>query len=443
MHLRKLCLILSVLSLPAVLPAQIIGPGGGYPGGGYPGGGYPGQYPGGGVGIPMPGRRHKTKDAQTSDKLVSYTGVIQEQNEGTWSLRLEDGRNIEVKVSSRTKFYKASAAATASDFHSGDQVTVESSEDNQHLYTAVNVRLEQASARRASERSEAVDDPDRPVLRRGGPAKRRTEEEPADVSQVADASGGRPSLRLDDPHSVERLPEPVIGFGDAFLDKAYEAGMSFTEGLPNYVCQEFVARYQSETRVPSWHAIDIVSYDLVYQDGHEDYRNTKINGKAVAAGQDQKTGSWSSGEFGTILRGLFALGRSAHFHFVKESTIGRRTARVYEFAVSKQDSRWHVMSGSQAIDPAYKGTVWIDKSNARVLRIEMQAVSLPQEFPLDTVESSLDYDYLRLDASQEFLLPVKAETLSCERGTFYCGRNGIDFRNYHKYSSDAVITFDK
>jgi hypothetical protein len=252
----------------------------------------------------------------------------------------------------------------------------------------------------------------------------------------------RPSLRMG-ANGSERLPEPVMGFGDPFLDKAYDAAVSFIEGLPNYVCQEFVARYGSETRVPSWHAYDIVSYDLVYQDGREDYRNTKINGKPVAAGEDQKTGSWSSGEFGTILRALFTLGRSANFHFVKETTIAHRSARVYDFSVAKSDSRWRVTAGSQTFDPAYKGSVWIDKENARVLRIEMQAVSLPTSFPLDTVESSLDYDYIRLEASRQFLLPVKAEVLDCERGSFNCTRNSIDFRNYHKYTGEAIITFDK
>ena len=30
-----------------------------------------------------------------------------------------------------------------------------------------------------------------------------------------------------------------------------------------------------------------------------------------------------------------------------------------------------------------------------------------------------------------------------ERGSPICSRNTIEFRNYHKYTGDAVITFDK
>jgi hypothetical protein len=86
--------------------------------------------------------------------------------------------------------------------------------------------------------------------------------------------------------------------------------------------------------------------------------------------------------------------------------------------------------------------VWIATTNGRVLRIEMQARSIPSEFPLDTVETVADYEYVRIGGIQQFLLPVHSETLSCQRGTNYCSRNVIDFRNYKKYSGEATITFD-
>ena len=67
--------------------------------------------------------------------------------------------------------------------------------------------------------------------------------------------------------------------------------------------------------------------------------------------------------------------------------------------------------------------------------------NMPRAFPLDTVESSVDYDYV-LIGDARFLLPVHSEALSCERGTSNCNRNTIDFRNYKKFSADTNITFD-
>jgi hypothetical protein len=53
----------------------------------------------------------------------------------------------------------------------------------------------------------------------------------------------------------------------------------------------------------------------------------------------------------------------------------------------------------------------------------------------------VDYQYLRIGTG-EFLLPVHAETLSCQRGSNNCSRNTVDFRNYHKYDAQSNITFD-
>lgn len=71
----------------------------------------------------------------------------------------------------------------------------------------------------------------------------------------------------------------------------------------------------------------------------------------------------------------------------------------------------------------------------------MQAQQIPEGFPLDTVESAVDYEYVRLGEGR-YLLPVHAETLGCQRGSSVCTRNSIDFRNYHKYGADSSITFE-
>ncbi|HEX3377367.1 MAG TPA: hypothetical protein VHS29_10935, partial [Candidatus Acidoferrales bacterium] len=73
-----------------------------------------------------------------------------------------------------------------------------------------------------------------------------------------------------------------------------------------------------------------------------------------------------------------------------------------------------------------------------VLRIEMQARNIPSDFPMDTVESSVDYSYVKI-GDTEFLLPVHAESLGCQRGTNYCSHNIIDFRNYHEYTATIKI----
>ncbi|MBI3696626.1 MAG: hypothetical protein HY238_17525 [Acidobacteria bacterium] len=210
---------------------------------------------------------------------------------------------------------------------------------------------------------------------------------------------------------------------------------------PNYICQEHIARFVTTSHTTNWQALDLVSAEVVYENGREHYRNIMLKGKPTNKGMEELPGAWSTGEFGTMLVDLFSPATAASFELRGESKSSGQPALLYDFEVDQENSHWSVMVPSQTIRPAYRGSVWIDKSNHSVLRIEMQARRLPREFPLDKVESAVDYQYVRFSESQ-FLLPVHAETLSCQRGSSMCSRNVIDFRNYHKYTSESNIIFN-
>ena len=67
--------------------------------------------------------------------------------------------------------------------------------------------------------------------------------------------------------------------------------------------------------------------------------------------------------------------------------------------------------------------------------------NMPVLFPFDTVETATDYDFVRLAATEQFLLPVESEVLNCQRGSSACSRNKIEFRNYRKFGAESNITF--
>ena len=179
---------------------------------------------------------------------------------------------------------------------------------------------------------------------------------------------------------------------------------------------------------------------MSYFEQKEDYKTLSIDGKLVDTPYDKLAGATSSGEFGTMLLNLFAPWTAAEFHQRRTGSIGGIEARVYNFEVDRAHSNWHVQVASQSMRPAYRGAVWIEPENGRVLRLEMQARGLPHEFPEDTVESAVDYENVMI-GGVKFLLPVHAETLACERGTSNCSRNVLDFRNYHKFEATSDVTF--
>jgi hypothetical protein len=245
---------------------------------------------------------------------------------------------------------------------------------------------------------------------------------------------------------AEPRPEPAVDTArpaDPRIAKARAVAASFTETLPDYVCQEQMARFASTTHVVSWRPLDIVSAEVVYEKGGERYRNLAINGKpAKAKSMEELPGSRSTGEFATVLMDLLSPSTDADFRYRKQSRSGGREASVFDFEVDHEHSHWSIQAPSQSVLPAYRGSVWIDKETSRVLRIEMQAYHLPEEFPFDKVESTTEYEYTRIGEGQ-FLLPVHSETLMCQHGTNVCSRNAIDFRNYHKYAGEATIIFGK
>jgi len=288
-----------------------------------------------------------------------------------------------------------------------------------------------------------ADDQGPPVLKRGGKAVHK-EVDPAPPSA---APAPELSARNDSPNesSAAESEPPVRGPQrpeEVIIEKAREAAGNFLETLPNYVCQEIMTRYQSESNSKNWVPRDVVSMALVYENRQESYRNLAINGKATKKSIEDLPGSWSTGEFGSVLADLFSPGTAADFEYRKESRSAGRASLVYDFSVEREHSHWRIMVASQLITPPYSGSVWIDKETRRVLRIEMQATHIPDAFPSDKVEMATDYEFVRF-GDHQYLVPVHAESMGCQRDTSSCSRNAIDFRNYHKYSGESTITFDK
>jgi hypothetical protein len=221
------------------------------------------------------------------------------------------------------------------------------------------------------------------------------------------------------------------------IERAREAAFEFSDKLPNYICEEVMKRFTERGREQET-SLDVVSAEIIFEDAHESYRNVKINDRPTDSDLQEIGGSWSTGEFASTLLALFHPDTDAQFRAGGASSISGLSAQVYDFEVRREKSHWTLHSGPQSVTPAYGGSVWVDPKTARVLRIEMQARNIPSDFPMDSVESAVDYSYVSI-AGSSFLLPAHAESLGCQRGTNECSHNVIDFRNYHQYTSTIKI----
>jgi hypothetical protein len=436
--------------------------------------------------------------------LVTTTaGILRRAAPNQLVIQADDHRIVWYRLAPQIKVQKDGKDAELSEFALGDYVSVDSNSDDESIYTAVSVnwkkagspedraeaakgwdlpRIETAKRPSAKSNSSATSPPresgdERPVLRRKDdpappPASKEKEEKTTEVAEVdntppatvmrpadpkPDADDpGRPALRRGIPAPRAKAAEPVetasvtpvapaasiLVEDDPIIAKAREAAFAYSETLPNYMVQQITARYQSDRPKSSWTALDIVTADLTYQDGRESYKNIKIGNKSVDKPMEEIPGSRSTGEFSTMLEQLFEQG-AARFRSTGQETIHNRPAYVYSFEITRDLSRWRIGAPSELYYPAMKGSVWIDKETSRVMRIEQQGKGMPALFPFDTIESTADYDFIRLGTSGPYLLPVEAEVLSCQRGTSICSRNKIEFRNYRKFGAQSDITFDK
>jgi hypothetical protein len=445
--------LVSGLALIAQIPQPVPGQ---YPPGTYPPGQYPpGQGPGGSV----PGRSRRSgdqRDATAASK--TFSGVIRVLEAKSFDLETTDTRILTIQITDKTE--------KPAELKTGDGVDVQTTQDKDGLFQAVKIQINAEMARKIDANDQAepegrtgppptilvrpgaqhdADDSGPPQLKRGKPAPRLTaaKQDEDDTAPAAPAKTTSATPAPENPPPERRPPAaPPVNARQAFVEKARGVAAAYLEGLPNYVCQEVTTRYASETRVPSWQVIDMVSAEVVYENHKESYRNLMINGKATKKAPEE-TGAWSTGEFGTILRNLFDPGTDADFRYGEDDTIAHRSASVYKFDVERLRSSWKIWVPGQYILPAYKGSIWIDKETANVLRIEMQAQEIPEEFPRIAVESAVDFDYITLGTPEKFLLPVHAEVLSCSRNSNECERNVIEFRNYHKFTGESTIKFNQ
>lgn len=267
-----------------------------------------------------------------------------------------------------------------------------------------------------------------PIMKRGKQADLPPCPEPA-VVPPAPGSSAPGNTALGNGAPPPARPQTLI-------ERARDAAFEFSANLPNFICQEFMARYAGHGR--DQRALDIVSAEIIYTNGQESYRNVKIDNRATQKNLQEIGGSWSTGEFASTLLDLFAPNTNTMFHSGGLTTVDGHAAEVFDFQVRKENSHWQVETGAQKLTPAYEGSVWVDPKTARALRIEIQARDVPSDFPLDSIETAVDYSDVMINGAT-FLLPVHAENLGCQRANGQCDHNVIDFRNYHEFKVDVKI----
>jgi hypothetical protein len=238
-------------------------------------------------------------------------------------------------------------------------------------------------------------------------------------------------------------PPPSSEEQEAILDEIRANAMSYSNNLPNFLCTQMTRRAADPTGTGDhWKQIDTIQEQLSFFDHREKYTVLAVNGQMVTNRDHEKLGgATSSGEFGSMLYDIFNPSTEAEFHWEKWATWRGHRMHVYSFEVRRERSRYDIYHGpsDRHVVSAYKGLIYADAATKNVMRILMECVGLPMDFPIQAVTQELVYEMAKI-SDQAFLLPEKSELNS--RESRYLVKNITSFHLYRKFSTDEKIIYD-
>ncbi len=243
---------------------------------------------------------------------------------------------------------------------------------------------------------------------------------PADLQDTLSPPSACDSPALDIPHS------------DA-LRKVCQYAVTLPQLMPNFTCEQKTLRFRDE------HAADTVTAIVTYEDGKESYRDVRSNGQPVTDARWLNSGTWSTGQFGVHIRGLFDTGNTVTFKFVNQSQVNGKPVLTFEYQVPHQDVPfWRLHVDDQMVAPPYHGQLWIDQHTGNLLQLNVVATEIPPNFPLRNADLQISYDNVQFADGTSFVLPLKSVVNGADNNKRH-NRNVLEFRNCHKFRATARI----
>ncbi len=273
-------------------------------------------------------------------------------------------------------------------------------------------------------------------------------------SVVATRSGNDADLRRTLEEAERRFLHPELSAPPSekeaaeLLEKARAASREAADGMPDFVVKQLILRAYAHGTTKNWVPQDRLVVGVSYRaSGGEKYKLLAKNGLPSATVEEKNDyveagGSSSTGEFVTMLSLLFADETKTDFKAVDTDTLRGRRTIVYEYTVKQPNSK-HALTYNRerTVIVGYRGRIWIDRENTRVLRIESVATDIPSDFPIAATTNAVDYEWVTIQGQGEYLLPARAvmEMTAIEGRRSQQSRNDIRFRGYQKYGTDVKI----
>jgi hypothetical protein len=238
---------------------------------------------------------------------------------------------------------------------------------------------------------------------------------------------------------VQQIPPPSSQEQRRVLDQAQEYAANYSKNLPNFICTQVTRRYVDPSGLEFWQSQDVIVTKLSFFEQKEDYKVVLLNNSPVNTTMHKVGGTTTTGEFGTLLKDLFATETGARFDWERWATLRGRRMHVFTYKVPKERSKYTIVyERTQAYTAAYEGLIYVDRDSGSIMRITQNVLETPAGFPINMVRNVLDYDFISI-AGAQFVLPLKASTISRTGRVMF--KNDTEFRMYNRFGTESVITF--
>jgi len=241
----------------------------------------------------------------------------------------------------------------------------------------------------------------------------------------------------------------------AALAKACEFALSVPRKLPDVICERTTKRYWKTTgdetlferaSKPDFDDMshsDVITAEVTYRDGQEYDSDVRVDGKPADASAPWSSGAWSIGEFALSLNTIFLPSSKPEFRYRKQGKLHGGHAFVFDFHVSAENNKiYYLRSDGKKWFPEYSGSLWLDKTNFRLLRLERETANMPSE-PITRMKTATDYSLVALGDGSNMVLPVHADVLICtlpSNAQFNtCARNIVTFTKWQKFRATTNI----
>jgi hypothetical protein len=237
---------------------------------------------------------------------------------------------------------------------------------------------------------------------------------------------------------------PAAGVETRFTADLRRAVLTYSAGLPNFICRQTTRRSFDAKSNGGWRDLDEISETLSFFEGKEHYQTLKR--RQLATHLDTFPPRMNSnGEFLSLLRQIFEVGSGARFSRDGLGTLRGRKVELVSYEVdmahSKYEVHWREKGIPQAVVDAYRGQIFVDPETLAVLRLTLEVQPLPEPFPVRDVSITLDYSAETVAGGTFYLPHAFTMVLRLQKGASV--RNSVVFTDYRRYAADSRIVPDE